>query len=203
MDSDDNPFLSALEMLFGAQVHMASGRERQAVLDPGTAIEMVVTSVLRAVGRDRESLDGARGLRADFRGRFEHHLPLALGDGRAPAVDLDDARATWMARGYALRNAVVHQGLVPHPDRARRPDFSAEREGSTRAARTLHRRTDHRHPPRFPLRTRAVGLRVPTSDQASLWSCVVGVRDTASQCRRLLVAPVVIDCHCGRRRRAR
>lgn len=110
MDQDDNPFLEGLQLLFGAQTHLACGRERQAILDGGTGVEMLVSSVVRAVGKERDSFDAARATKAPFRGRFEHHLPLALGDGAVRAPDRGGARARWWSKGYLVRNAVVHQG---------------------------------------------------------------------------------------------
>ena len=111
-EPDDNPFLDALQMLFGAQVHRASGRDRQAVLDAGTGVEMLVSAVIRAVGDIRPSFNEAAALSSPFRGRFEHHLPLALGDGSNPADDVAGARAAWWADGYQMRNGVVHEGAV-------------------------------------------------------------------------------------------
>ena len=122
---DTNPFLEALKLLFGAQGHLASGRERQAVLDAGTGIEMLVSSILRAAGEERPSFDPSLAVRAPFRQRFEHHLPRALGDGMTLARDLNGARAAWWEHGYALRNAVVHEGAAADPSAAAKAVDSA------------------------------------------------------------------------------
>lgn len=109
MDSEDNPFLDGLQLLFGAQTHLAAGRERQAILDAGTAIEMIVSAVVRAVAIERSTFDGHAAMTAPFRSRFEYHLPLALGHGGS-AADIADAQASWWGKGYLTRNAVVHEG---------------------------------------------------------------------------------------------
>jgi hypothetical protein len=79
---------------------------------------MIVSSVVRAVGKERHTFDAVAAIRAPFRGRFEHHLPLALGDGVTRAPDLSEARARWLSNGYLVRNAVVHQGHGADPSTA-------------------------------------------------------------------------------------
>lgn len=125
MDESDNPFLDGLQLLFGAQGQLAAGRERQAILDSGTAVEMLVSALFRAIGEQRAAFDSGAAIRANFAQRFKHHLPLALGDGRTPAPDESAARATWLAEGYRTRNDVVHQGRDVQPDEADRAVRSA------------------------------------------------------------------------------
>ena len=119
-----HPFLDGLQLLFGAQTHLAACHERQAILDSGTAIEMIVSDVVRGVARRRDNFDGDAATRAPFRSRFEHHVPLALGDG-VPAPDVGDARASWWEKGYLVRNAVVHEGHAADTTEAREAVESA------------------------------------------------------------------------------
>jgi hypothetical protein len=118
MDPGDGPFLGPLQVLYGAQVHLASGRERQAVLDSGTGTEMLISALLRAVAEARATFDVGAALRSPFRDRFERQLPIALGDGNSPEEDLNNARASWWSEGYLLCNRVVHEGEHAEPDPA-------------------------------------------------------------------------------------
>jgi tetratricopeptide (TPR) repeat protein len=132
------PFFSTMELLFAARRSVEAGRCGIAVIEAGTAIELLVSAVIRgragAQNWTTERLENVLD-RTPFRGRYIDHFARALG----VTVDCDasgsDAVNTWLRVAYERRNEVVHAGYQPEPHEAveavvtafKLMDFVAER----------------------------------------------------------------------------
>ena len=112
--SRDHPLMPPAEFLLAAQQSGHRGRRAHAVIEAGTATELLVSGVLRTIGPvkgyDQAKLQNV--LNGGFRPRVEDHFAVLLGYERDPEVG-NDALGKWWRHGYALRNRVVHQGHRP------------------------------------------------------------------------------------------
>lgn len=111
---EPRPFLPAFEMAAVARRSLFSGRLRHAVLESGTAIELLVYAAVREVafesGRSPEQVE--RVLDAGFKNVAADHFARHFGF----SSDLDaagDALGRWWRDGYVLRNRVAHEGHRP------------------------------------------------------------------------------------------
>lgn len=117
-DPDAKVMMPGLAMLYQAQSRLVGGRRREAVVDAGTAVEMLVSAIYRTLSelRNDPPIEKRQNILkpGDFKGRFDHHLPLVLADpGTGPAPDLRNARADWFSKGYDVRRRAVHEGHEP------------------------------------------------------------------------------------------
>ncbi len=90
------------------------GRHRTCVLEIGTAVEVLLSTVIRAAGAARGMRPAEYGaiLELPFRNRVEQHLPRLVNC----TVDLADPAnpfGRWWRGGYVLRNLVAHEGYGP------------------------------------------------------------------------------------------
>ncbi|MDQ2758849.1 MAG: hypothetical protein M3Y17_00005 [Actinomycetota bacterium] len=111
------PFFPTMEMLFAARRSLESGRLAAAVLDSGTAVELLVSNVVRGVGMsqswDPQRLENVLSEATGFRNRFVAHFARALGVTVDASASGDDPVSTWLRIAYPLRNKVVHAGHRP------------------------------------------------------------------------------------------
>ena len=117
----DHPLMAPAEFLLAAQQSGHRGRLTHAIVESGTATELLVSAVLRTIGPAKgygptklsNVLDGA------FKVRVTDHFAVILGYDRDPTTG-KDALGDWWCRGYLLRNKVVHAGYRPSDDEAGR-----------------------------------------------------------------------------------
>jgi hypothetical protein len=114
------PFYPAMEFLFAAMRSLDVGLLSQAVLESGTAIELLVNRVVLGVelekGSSQERIDNIME-RTSFKNLVKDHLAPRLG------VPLDeqsrsDPLNSWFWVAYVLRNQVAHRGRKPTPEEA-------------------------------------------------------------------------------------
>lgn len=108
------PLLPFFELWRRSEVDDAAGRHSQAILALGTAIEVLVSTLIREIGSRRgvnvDKILGPNG--PGLKNLVVDHLPKYVG---APISmgDLEDrghAVGWWWIDGYELRNRVAHQG---------------------------------------------------------------------------------------------
>ena len=116
------PFFSTMEMLFSARRSLESGRFAAAVLEAGTAVELLVSDVVRGVGMfqnwDAQRLENVLSEATGFRNRFVAHFARVLGVTVDSSASGHDPVSTWLRVAYPLRNKVVHGGHRPLIDEA-------------------------------------------------------------------------------------
>lgn len=111
---DGHPFFSLGEALVEARRAGSRGRVAHAVLELGTAFELLVSTVVREVGAinglDDQKVQGV--LTSGLKNVLEHHLPKLIGVD-VDLLDPQNVFGRWNRDAYVLRNAVVHEGLRP------------------------------------------------------------------------------------------
>jgi hypothetical protein len=117
----EEPFALFLELFQRAQRTLLGQHTAQAVLATGTAMEVVINTVIReasaAFGETESRRTGI--LQAPFASRVRDHI----GRYANITVDVDDPRnaaGAWWKEGYDLRRRVVHDGYRPTPIEAGR-----------------------------------------------------------------------------------
>jgi hypothetical protein len=125
--SADSPIVDAGSYLTSAWRLFDKGRYGHAVLDCGTAIELIVNFAIREIGAVRgykaQKLTGA--LATGFKNRTKHHFAALL--GYDPNVEVSgDSLGRWWASGYSMRNKVSHTGYRPTAGEARAAYDTAE-----------------------------------------------------------------------------
>jgi hypothetical protein len=108
------PFFLFYELMHRAGSASLARRFSEEITDLGTAMEVLISTVLREAGPliGRSAHQIANVLDAPLRNQVEHHL----GGYASIDVDLGDAAnpaGGWWQDGYALRNRVVHEGHKP------------------------------------------------------------------------------------------
>jgi tetratricopeptide (TPR) repeat protein len=116
------PFFSTMEFLFAARRSLEMGRLTHAVLETGTAVELLVSGVVRAVGLRKQwtaqKLENVLGDTMGFRNRFVDHFARALGVVVDQAASGADPVNNWLRVAYPLRNKIVHSGYQPTNEEA-------------------------------------------------------------------------------------
>jgi tetratricopeptide (TPR) repeat protein len=110
------PFSQAMEFLYAARRSLETGRAAHAVLEAGTAVELLVDGVVRGVGMASKWTDDKLEnvlLRTPFRSRYEDHFARALGVSVGESRPASDPVNAWLEGGYDLRNRVAHLGHRP------------------------------------------------------------------------------------------
>jgi hypothetical protein len=107
-----------------------AGRPRHAVLESGTAIELLVYAAVREVtfesGKSLQQVEGV--LASGFRNVTADHFARQFGfSGELDAAS--DSLGRWWRDGYELRNRVAHEGHDP---------TKSEATGALVAAEVLH-----------------------------------------------------------------
>jgi len=110
------PFSPALEFLYAARRSLEAGRAGHAVLEAGTAVELLVDGVVRGVGMTKawtsEKLENVL-VRTPFRSRYVHHFARSLRVSVSDSESEANAVSDWLRGGYDLRNRVAHFGYQP------------------------------------------------------------------------------------------
>jgi hypothetical protein len=114
-----HPFFPYAEAMVSARHALLHGRNAQAVLEAGTAIEILASAVIREVatrrGLDQERVQAIR--EQGLRNRLDPHLGTLVGI----SIDLNrsnDAVGRWYNGAYRLRNRIVHEGYRPSVNEA-------------------------------------------------------------------------------------
>jgi tetratricopeptide (TPR) repeat protein len=115
--SGHTPFHPAMEFLVAARRSLGEGRLIHAVIESGTAVELMVSAVIVGIGNQRgwgdRKFETVLGDKTGFRNRYVDHFAKAL----SIAVDRDaigpDPVNTWLREAYPLRNRVAHRGYRP------------------------------------------------------------------------------------------
>ena len=115
------PFAPAMEFLFAARRSLETGRAGHAVLEAGTAVELLVDSVVRGIGLTKqwpdEKLENVL-VKTPFRNLYVDHFARTLGVSVAESESASDPVNDWLRVGYELRNRVAHSGYQPTDDEA-------------------------------------------------------------------------------------
>lgn len=110
--SERFPAFPALSTLFEAQLEARAGRSRQAVINAGTAVEMMVFWLLgeikRRGGESESEIDKMNDRR--WKDIFNRDLPEALGVSISATGPVHSA---WWRDAYALRVRAVHKAYRP------------------------------------------------------------------------------------------
>jgi tetratricopeptide (TPR) repeat protein len=113
--ASEDPFSPALEFLYGARRTFDSGNHSHAVIDAGTAIELLVHRVVFGVelmkGAAREQIENL--LETGFHNLVRDHLAKHLGVAVQKPYSGSDPLSTWLRVVYKLRNRVAHEGYKP------------------------------------------------------------------------------------------
>ncbi|MGI8412022.1 MAG: tetratricopeptide repeat protein [Solirubrobacteraceae bacterium] len=123
---DARPFFPTLELMVASQRSFFAARSRHAVLESGTAIELMIHTAVREVGT-AEGWPPERLAKVGrvFRNLVQHHFAPIF--GFSPDVDAsNDALGHWWQTGYRLRNRVAHDGHQPDRDETLAALTSAE-----------------------------------------------------------------------------
>lgn len=107
----DHPLVASSHQFLSAEQALHRGRLTHAIVDAGTAMEMMVAAAVRLIGPERgysqAKLEGA--LEAPFGSLLKDHFARLLEYGEDPA-SAGDPLGEWWRKGYLVRNAVVHEG---------------------------------------------------------------------------------------------
>lgn len=109
------PLFCGVLMMVQAQAHAVAGRGRQAVIDMGTAVESVVSSVIREALAIREHGEEeiARVLERRWKDVFNRDLLEVLG---VPMGQAGPCHSRWWAEHYRTRIEAVHTGARTPPN---------------------------------------------------------------------------------------
>jgi Flp pilus assembly protein TadD len=120
------PFFPSLELMVAAQRSLFGARLRHAVLESGTATEILLYTALREIARGEDwPEEKLRKAARRFRNMVADHVAPALGFSPEPERS-DDALGRWWQTGYQLRNRVAHEGHHPSREEAVAAIASAE-----------------------------------------------------------------------------
>lgn len=116
---EEPPFMPSSEMLYAAYRALMGGRFREAVLDAGTGIELLVNTSIREIGPQQGDSDESveRALNKGFASRVRDDFARLFGFAQTPD-ESEDALGEWWRKGYTLRNRVTHEGHLPTVDEA-------------------------------------------------------------------------------------
>jgi TPR repeat protein len=111
------PFYPAMEFLFAAWRSLDEGRLTHAVLETGTAIELLVSGVIVGIAMEKqwseEKLENVLSDQTGFRNRYVDHFARAFGITVDRHATGSDPINTWLRVAYPLRNRVAHHGHRP------------------------------------------------------------------------------------------
>jgi hypothetical protein len=108
------PYFPFYELMQQAIGQFNEGRYAASAISTGTAVEVLIATTIREVGRARGEHESeyASVLNAPLRNQVEHHLPHYANC----VVELNDPHnplAAWWSGGYVTRNRVVHEAHRP------------------------------------------------------------------------------------------
>jgi tetratricopeptide (TPR) repeat protein len=109
------PFFSTMEFTFAARRSFDMGLYSQAVLETGTAIELLVNRVVRGIELDKGSSEERieNVLETAFMNLVKDHLAKKLGVAVDKQFSGSDPLNNWLRVAYQLRNRVAHTGHRP------------------------------------------------------------------------------------------
>lgn len=106
-------FMLAFRFLHAAMAEQIAGDPTRAVVDFNTAVEIIVSVVLReggsALGWDATRIEKATGPKTSYASRVRHHLAKVLAE-EIDTADAATAWGRWWEVGYQKRNSAVHRG---------------------------------------------------------------------------------------------
>jgi tetratricopeptide (TPR) repeat protein len=115
-NAGQGPFFPALEFFYAARRSFDMGLYRQAVMDTGTAIELLVERVLFGIelekGSSQERMDNLLE-KTGFQNLVRDHLAKRLGVTLDKPYSGPDPLSNWLRVAYKLRNRVAHDGYTP------------------------------------------------------------------------------------------
>lgn len=107
----NHPLVPSSHLFLSAEQAMHRGQLTHAIVDSGTAVEMLVAAAVRSLAEDQgyseKKLEGV--MEAPFANLVKHHFASFLGYATNPKAS-DDALGIWWREGYQIRHAVVHEG---------------------------------------------------------------------------------------------
>lgn len=110
------PFFPAMEFSFAARRSFDMGLYSQAVLETGTAIELLVNRVVLGIelekGSPQERIDNLLE-NTGFQNLARDHLAKRLGVTLDTGLSGSDPLSNWLRTAYKLRNRVAHTGHRP------------------------------------------------------------------------------------------
>lgn len=124
----DHPLIPSSHLFLSGEQALHRGRRTHAVVDAGTAVEMLISAAVQLLGPERgyEKSKLDKVMRAPFKSLTQDHFAPLL--GYSPEVaDAGDALGEWWRDGYLTRNAVVHEGRRPTEEEAAKALGSALR----------------------------------------------------------------------------
>jgi hypothetical protein len=115
----EHPLVRPSHLFLSAQQALHRGQLTQAIVDSGTAVEMLVSAAIRLVGPEKgySAAKVQSVLEAPFASRVKDHFARLLEYSSTPA-QAEDALGEWWQDGYLVRNAVVHEGRRATEDEA-------------------------------------------------------------------------------------
>lgn len=111
------PFFLPLSLLYQSQGHSLAGRSRQAIIDMGTAVEALVSTVIKEAMllRGHSEPDVEKVFEKQWKMIFNHvlleTLGVEIGAGGA-------AHSKWWTEAYKTRTKVVHAGMRVTPEQS-------------------------------------------------------------------------------------
>jgi len=110
------PFFPTMELMFAARRSFDAGLLAQTVLETGTAIELLVNSVVLGIevekGSSQERIENLLE-NTGFQNLIRDHLAPRLGVIVDKQRSGNDPVSTWLRVAYKLRNQVAHRGHKP------------------------------------------------------------------------------------------
>jgi hypothetical protein len=107
----DHPLVPSSHLFLSAEQATHRGRLTHAIVDSGTAVEMLIAAAVRMLapehGYSSNKLSGV--MKAPFASLVKEHFAPFMSYGTNPKTD-QDALGVWWREGYQIRHAVVHEG---------------------------------------------------------------------------------------------
>jgi len=107
----EHPLVPSSHLFLSAEQAMHRGRLTHAVVDAGTAVEMLIAGAIRILAEEHSYTDEKlRGvLQAPFASLAKDHFAVFMGYAK-DTEESSDALGLWWQTGYRIRHAVVHEG---------------------------------------------------------------------------------------------
>lgn len=110
----EHPLMPPGEFILNAMQSAHRGRVVHAVIEAGTAIELLISGSLRVAGSPKgyDATKLGNILNGSFASQAKDHFAVIFGFDRDPKTSSDEL-GEWWQQCYLLRNKVVHQGYRP------------------------------------------------------------------------------------------
>jgi len=115
----DHPLVASSHQFLSAEQALHRGRLTHAIVDAGTAVEMMVAAAVRLAGPERgyDQRKLKSALKAPFGSLLKEHFARLL-EYEGDPLNAEDPLGEWWRKGYLVRNAVVHEGYKATPREA-------------------------------------------------------------------------------------